>query len=110
MFKALGYYFHGRNFGPKFPLVGDPRPEHGAPDVSGAHGSGQWNQDPSDFDDEPEGEEESNRTQSGTAPGLAVDPDWRKNPNPNAGDKPSLKDGLNLPRLQVFDPVPDPGP
>jgi hypothetical protein len=33
-----------------------------------------------------------------------------KDPNPNAGDKPSPKDGFNLPRLQVYDPVPVTGP
>jgi hypothetical protein len=110
LFQALGYYFHSRNFGPKFPLVGDPLPERGGPDASGAHGAGQHNQPAFDSDDEPEGEEELNRPQSGPPPGVAVNPDQWKNPNPNAADKPSIKSGFNLPRLQVFDPVPDQGP
>ena len=41
LFQKLGYLFHSRNFGPRFPLVGDPRPETGGPEghQNGPHGN-----------------------------------------------------------------------
>jgi len=54
-------------------------------DASGAHGVGQQNQHAFESGEEPEGEgeEEPKRTPSGTRPGVAVNPDQCKNPNPN---------------------------
>jgi hypothetical protein len=102
LFQQLGYLFHSRNFGPRFPLVGDPRPEAGGPEgnQNGPQGTAQL--DPSTF---PSGK----KTKTGSNKDVLVNGDLRKKTSPVGPDKASAEDGFSdqfLRAFEVIDPVP----
>jgi hypothetical protein len=103
LFQQLGYLFHSRNFGPRFPLVGDPRPEQGgaAGDAHGAHGTEQLTGS--------SGPGHHPKAQSGAGKNVLVNGDLRKKTSPAGPDKASAEDGFSdqfLRAFEVIDPVP----
>ncbi len=101
LFQKLGYLFHSRNFGPRFPLVGDPRPERGgaAGDTQGGHGTAQLAGSPGQHP----------KTPPSAGKNVLVNGDLRKKTGPAGPDKASAEDGFSdqfLRTFEVIDPVP----